>query len=415
MNRQIVASLVLLAVHLPSDGAPQFTVHEWGTFTSVYGSSGGMLPGLEREEEELPWFVHAHDGMKISELGGPRGKGLLRPLRNVTVKMETPVIYFYSEEGFKASVEVGFAGGSISQWYPARQGGETVPVLPLPHRGKDGTVVYPPKDAGLIDFGGSKFAGSIQWDLEVLDRDPAHAGRIFRSGETTTWLRPRQPDANVLRIGSEYEKYLFYRGLGNFEMPVRFAVDAEETLHIANESGGAIPYALVFEMTPGYLIGVHELAGGIAAGGSATIRRETLFPEGSTQAMSFAEIGPHYEKMVAGLVGAGLRRDEADAMVQTWWASYFQQPGLRVFWVVPPQETERVLPMTVTPAPEELVRVLVGRSEILRPEFERQLVSESEAEKQDAWEARAQDRFGAAYAERVRQLREAPKLTSVAE
>ena len=29
---------------------PDFTLHEWGTFTSVSGSDGVLLPGLEREE-----------------------------------------------------------------------------------------------------------------------------------------------------------------------------------------------------------------------------------------------------------------------------------------------------------------------------------------------------------------------------
>jgi len=41
--------------------ATGFTVHEWGTFTSVSGSDGVLLPGLEVEEAPLPNFVQSLD------------------------------------------------------------------------------------------------------------------------------------------------------------------------------------------------------------------------------------------------------------------------------------------------------------------------------------------------------------------
>jgi hypothetical protein len=56
-------------------------------------------------------------------------------------------------------------------------------------------------------------------------------------------------------------------------------------------------------------------------------------------------------------------------MIATWRGSWFE-PGLRVFYVVPSKTTDAVLPLTLDPAPSELVRVLVGRAEILTPEME---------------------------------------------
>ena len=44
---------------------------------------------------------------------------------------------------------------------------------------------------------------------------------------------------------------------------------------------------------------------------------------------------PLYEDAAAMLTAAGLTRQEADGMLQTWWSSYFEKPGVRVFWVVP--------------------------------------------------------------------------------
>ncbi|MGH9934956.1 MAG: hypothetical protein ACREAM_01850, partial [Blastocatellia bacterium] len=34
------------------------------------------------------------------------------------MRMETPVIYFYSDRDVRASVKVDFPGGCITEWYP---------------------------------------------------------------------------------------------------------------------------------------------------------------------------------------------------------------------------------------------------------------------------------------------------------
>jgi hypothetical protein len=58
-------------------------------------------------------------------------------------------------------------------------------------------------------------------------------------------------------------------------------------------------------------------------------------------------------------------------MVNTWRTSYFQTEGVRALFVLPRASTDALIPMTVTPAPKELVRVMVGRLELLTPERER--------------------------------------------
>lgn len=92
-------------------------------------------------------------------------------------------------------------------------------------------------------------------------------------------------------------------------------------------------------------------------------------------------------------------------MLQTWWTSYFETPGLRVFWIVPNTTVDAVLPLEVAPAPTDVVRVIVGRSEILTPRFERRLVSDfiaaSGNENDNRW---ARDRFFPAYSARVNQV-----------
>jgi hypothetical protein len=94
-------------------------------------------------------------------------------------------------------------------------------------------------------------------------------------------------------------------------------------------------------------------------------------------------------------------------MLATWWQSYFGKPGLRIFWILPAAEVDRILPLDVAPAPRTRVRVIVGRSEVLRPEFEAQLVTAftgtGEAAEAAKWMFQ-NDRFGLAYAARVAAL-----------
>ncbi len=373
---------------------PDFALHEWGTFTTVAGSDGVLLPGLEREEERLPAFVRAHDGMQNVGPRGGRTKGYLlaRPLANVFVKMETPVIYFYSdhESPFRARVEVGFDGGSISQWFPPRSGGETPPPF---KRDKKGRVL-----SGQIDFA-RHYDGEISWDVEVLPRRDGDMGRVFQGGETLNWIYPRMTDSNLVRTADgSTEKYLFYRGVGKFELPLVTTASAGGTLTLLNRGEDAIPSALVFDYREDGSVRFASL-GALGGGESRSVDCDRLAPvEGWRRAV--------YDALVAQLRAAGLHAKEADGMVQTWWESYFERPGLRVFWVVPEDFTERVLPLSVEPAPRESVRVLVGRSEVLTPGFEDVLAGAFGTKE---WKHYAGHRYLGAYAARAKALRAGDK------
>ncbi|MFT5466763.1 MAG: hypothetical protein ACI8UO_001863 [Verrucomicrobiales bacterium] len=90
-------------------------------------------------------------------------------------------------------------------------------------------------------------------------------------------------------------------------------------------------------------------------------------------------------------------------MLRTWWHSYFGQSGLRAFWVVPRDFTESILPIDLKPAPAELKRVLLGRSEILTPEFEAEL-QQAFAGPEDKNQYRY-GRYHRAYQARIAQLK----------
>lgn len=386
--------------------ASAYTLHEWGTFTTVAGSDGVLLPGLEREEAPLPAFTHSFHGMENGNFppvpeqgemfrrhGFSFGKGIRRPVRGVTVKMETPVIYFHSDHGFDASVKVGFQGGTVSQWFPQRSAGER---LPEPEEGKGGSWLD--LSPWTIDYG-QRREGWIEWKVKVLSPSESREAILFKPGESLHWVRPRVPEANAVRsTNGETEGFLFYRGIGAFDPGLRTTVDDAGTLRLENACGADIPFALVFERKNG-LTRWAVLDGGLSEGDSTMVAEQHL-KESSERFVE--EI---YRGMCGGLVASGLFESEARAMIETWWDSYFAKDGLRVFWVVPEAKTNEILPLTVSPAPTKTVRVIVGRSEVLRPSSERQWLSWSQsdtAETRARWDQlRAGDRFGAAYGHRI--------------
>ena len=53
-------------------------------------------------------------------------------------------------------------------------------------------------------------------------------------------------------------------------------------------------------------------------------------------------------------------------MVETWQDSWFEE-GTRLIYIVPRGFIDKVLPLTIDPAPAQIVRIFVGRLEIVTP------------------------------------------------
>ncbi|MBC8040852.1 MAG: hypothetical protein H7Y06_09940 [Opitutaceae bacterium] len=374
MNFRHTIGSLLLGSALPCLGFSELTVHEWGTFTSVHASDGTLLSGLEREEHRLPGFVRSHLGF------APADKGWSRPVKNVTIKMETPVLYFYAEKEMPVTVDVGFNGGSISQWYPERSGGEKLPIS---------TSIKSLQELPPMDFA-QGYTGRITWDALVLASGSNEKITANKDWETPQWPRARVAEANRVRTpDGAVEGFLFYRGIGRFEIPFNVIVTADGALRLHNSGAEKIPFVWVYDN--------REQAGGRYAW-------EGSLGQGEVRKVEQAKVhfGPERtQALLEPLQAAGITEAEARAMLATWQESYFDAPGLRVFWIVPRAFTDRILPLTITPAPDKLERVLVGRSEVLTPAFERELADGFRKDGGVRW---TNDRYFLAYRERARQL-----------
>src|SRR5262249_14548353 len=110
----LATALLAVAVSTPNPlpagpkqlGSSPLTVHEWGTFTSIAGADGHAVEWLPPLTSDLPSFVERYRGAYVkASLAG-------------TIRMETPVIYFYARNETSVSVRVSFSKGLITEWYP---------------------------------------------------------------------------------------------------------------------------------------------------------------------------------------------------------------------------------------------------------------------------------------------------------
>ena len=79
------------------------------------------------------------------------------------------------------------------------------------------------------------------------------------------------------------------------------------------------------------------------------------------------------QAVAQSLIEAGLYQKEALAMVNTWERSYFRTDGLRLLYILPRKDVDSAIPIHIEPGPDQLVRVMVGRVEVLTPQRERQI------------------------------------------
>lgn len=351
----LAAALARTAAQAPPVAkAGDLVVHEWGTFLAMSGSDGIALDGMYHEEHALPSFVHA------------RSTDQLR-LRAASLKGETPVIYFYTNRAQKVRVRVGFPQGVWTQWYP--QASAASPSLLAPAAV---SAVSPP---ALRD-------GQICWNVELTpparsEGHPAvpttapgdlwnHARRV----EDAAFVRPT--DTLMHRLSrserNEAERFIFYRGLGRARLPLTLTAANNGTLAFSG-SAVADPVRHLFVLRVGNGRGVYRYLPALAPGQSIG---DVLPSLDSADALPLAAFSRKLgDDLAARLVEAGLYPQEARAMVNTWRQSYFHTGGVRVLFVLPQTWTDRFIPISVRPAPRSLVRVMVGRLEMLTPERER--------------------------------------------
>ncbi len=356
----------------PANG--KLIVHEWGTFTGFAGSDGVHLPFGIDIGSELPEFVlnrkeqATRQHVKLTDFDlFTKGGGVYALQR-----METPVVYFYTSQPRDVTVAVDFPQGLLTEFYP--------PVRKMAPAFGDGPgefhlIERPRLPAGIppTTRPDAKFErGSLDWGAvrlipQIAGERPAPMPEVPKSaGAASHYPYARETDAATVqfsdRSGERHEeRFLFYRGLGNFTLPVSLTAGTGDRFEIYNAGGQSIRFALLLRVADGRAR---------FAVCSDVKGRQAMNLPGETVALD--QVG---NAITRALVAEGLYEKEARAMVKTWSSNWLGEPGVRVLYTVPRAVTDGLLPLRIAPAPEETVRVLVGRIEVMTPEQEAKIQS----------------------------------------
>lgn len=352
----VAASLIFSAA---AGASEPWQIHEWGTFTSLQDESGQALGGINTDDEPVPKFVHGvplaiQPHLEIPQTG-IKGFPFCHP--DVTLRLETPVIYFHppakGANGQRADVKVNFRGGWLTEFYPDAKSdapGQTAGVFQLVHMGSD-TV------------------GHLEWNnLEIGGNWP------LVDTSANVWTSPRDVRAALVHAAnSESEKFLFYRGVGHIDAPLKISRDndTDELLFRSQLEDLPVDGPLqiqslwLVDIQPGGKIAFRTLSSLTLDGDSGKLlgRTSAVFAPDDFSADNFGKLKA---SLKSALVSEGLYDDEARALLNTWQVSYFKSPGLRVFFIVPRAWTDYYLPLHIS-VPADIRRVMVGRIELVTP------------------------------------------------
>ncbi|MGB0579614.1 MAG: hypothetical protein ACPGVU_07930 [Limisphaerales bacterium] len=275
-------------------------------------------------------------------------------------RMETPVLYFYSPNPLEVDVEVRFPQGTVTEWFPRV------------------SFAGPARAPKVFNVPGLKHTDSfIRWDNVMIRPDLKHDElKLQHDGKKSHYYPAREAKANPLTITTgkdakkltETETLLFYRGIGNFDSPLKVTIRSDESrVRLQNTGLKPISRLVFLEVRDGRarfqtIGGVKKTAEVKWERGKGLRPMEQVSQELATELISI-------------LVSEGLYEAEAKAMVNTWRDSWFEENGVRVLYPLAQDWTDGVLPLNLTPRPQELVRVMIGRAELIPPSTQRNLAA----------------------------------------
>jgi hypothetical protein len=367
--RRLAFVLALALTTAPDSCDPAtgpLVVHEWGTITTRHAPDGTPDGRLNRIDsaDVLPAFVKRYEPPQISDSAMRLTKGPLVPGRpDVTMRLETPVIYFHPPPNWPDSsfdVNVQFRGGVVNEFYPAAKASLEVDTARVMRKMEAGILTQ--WDGKVLD---NYVLGGLQWTGLTL-RDSV----VLPATQSRVWLAPRAVKSSAVagRDGSG-ERYLFYRGVAHLDALFETRTTAKDVelrtprrlLWLAGESA-VVERAWLVDVRADGTVAFREqpsLRLDKARTGR-TLARITRFGAADYSSDARAQLRIAIK---AALERAGLFADEAEAMLETWRHSYFEKPGLRLLYIVPPDWTNYHLPLTIS-TEHKLTRVLVGRIDL---------------------------------------------------
>lgn len=286
----------------------RITAHEWG----VWKILNGRIAHLEELAAELPGFVFRVPSSQLPQppnrppavLPAPPLNPIPVPVQPVPPPMPArkPVLFLRTDRATPVTVDVAFDGGQPWLYYPDAQ-------VSLPGRGP----------------------GRLSWNGRLVPNATAPLAAKAPAGHFWHDLRNAGGDLFLSDRGTA-ERFLFYDG------PVRFI----RPFTIIPEAGGARVMPLSSERKV-WMVGPEGFV-------------ESRFDAGNRQ-IERGDLAGLRIRLDQELRDRGLTPGEARSLLETWRDDLFRPTGRQAVYFMPRHLYDRMLPITITPTPTELVRV----------------------------------------------------------
>ena len=288
-------------------------------------SRAALWGEINTDDEPVPAFVHQMHGQSLftpTVAFTSDAKGTPTGDPDVTMRLETPVLYFHLPQAqqapIKFDVDVTFHGGWLSQFFPLAQASI------------DGTK------PGQLPAGGmaqntSDTTGRLAWHGLVLN---AHHGEMPATNDPV-WTSPRAVESTAVTIGDEAEQFLFYRGVGHLDAPLNVIRHADQLEIHAAASAPPVGKLWLVDIRPDGALAFREVAPSPFAGAATpfTLAVTAVPAPPITTPATFepadyspANLARLRLTMRRELVAQGLFSDEADCPAQHLAAILFSKP-----------------------------------------------------------------------------------------
>ena len=323
LRRHAAAAALASLLNVAAAGEP-FVVHEWG----VHITGAAHLVGTPAQRDPRPVVPQPVLGPPRELIDGlPTFVGRhdleYRP-RMEFREWDKPVLHFYGDVAGEITVEIRTPQGRPLAYWPLPQ-------------------LIEQTDWGRMSSGVTD-AVAMRWTGRLSAAVPA--GALPQVGAGHWWQRCREVPGRYLTTATGTERFLFYEGTSRRSPSVRAHLGRPDAINVFE--GHNKPLA-------GPVVVIVNDAGSLRLGAPAIPAQASRF---SIETEPVADDG---EAILAACRAQweafGMSAVEARMIVEVWREDLLGRPGFLVIARMAPDEYEAMFPLTITPKPDQLVRV----------------------------------------------------------
>jgi hypothetical protein len=310
----------------PDEPVKGFFVHEWGVWR-VHDDIEMANADMRAQWDELPAFVYGQTTTRDFPHHFERHSLVTKP-----------VLFFHAPEAMQASVRIDFFRGVPAVWWPATKN-------PSYHDYGPRKITKPERPVKYLEWRLhlKKMAGQNGSRYELKPVNKSHWMNTLRDVKCDD-VYVEVEDRNW---GLEREKFVYYDGLLPRVNALSIIVD-KERVSLKNQASYTVFDVWVID---------NRVAAKPRVGRLPLLDAQDL-AEVDLTAMTEPRWDEEAGKaLTAQLKDAGLNEDEAASLTTVWSADFFHSAGVTLFYRLPQKKYDHLLPLTVKPRPEKIVRV----------------------------------------------------------